>query len=206
MKSALFVPPHSPILTRVAVPVDLSEIGTPELDEIIATMFRVACGEQADRSVPVLVGLAAPQIGFSKRIILVDDAADGRGKKGNLQAYINPQITWSSQRTTDWYEGCYSTSRVCGIVTRSHMVKFQALDVSGKRVQRGFVGYAARIAKHELDHLDGREFVNYVTDDNNLHWVEETEFPVYRDKEAWRDWPCKCSRARWLAIKNGTGT
>ncbi|MGE5042102.1 MAG: peptide deformylase, partial [Candidatus Levyibacteriota bacterium] len=71
----------------------------------------------------------------------------------------------------------------------------------GKEVEEEYSGYTARIFQHEIDHLDGKEFTTHIIDDNNLHWVKDNEFPIYRDKEAWRTWPYKCSRKKWEQIK-----
>jgi peptide deformylase len=196
-----FVPPNNSILNKIADDVDITKILSPEISDLIEQMLNVAYGEQTDRSKPVLVGLAAPQIGISKRIILVDVGADGHGGVSNLQVFINPKIIEYSKDHFEWYEGCYSTDRVCGIVSRPIKIKLSAYDKNGKKIKREYSGYNARIFQHEIDHLNGKEFVTHITNDNNLHWVEEDQFPLYRDKEAWRSWPNKCSRQKWLSIK-----
>lgn len=196
-----FVSPDNPILTKIAQPIESSAISNKETNQIIEEMLNVAYGEQKDRSKPVLVGLAAPQIGISKRIILVDTGADGKGKVSNLEVFINPEITFFSKDKIEWYEGCYSTDRVCGIVSRSSTVRVKALERNGVKIERKYSGYVARIFQHEIDHLNGKEFVSHITDDSKLHWVEKNEFPMYRDKEAWRNWSKKCSRERWNKIK-----
>jgi len=68
-------------------------------------------------------------------------------------------------------------------------------------VEEEYSGYTARIFQHEVDHLDGKEFTTYITDDKKLHWVEEEEFPAYRNQEGWRHWPHKCPRQKWERIK-----
>jgi len=67
-----FVLPNDPILTRIAEKIDPKDIHSAEFKKTIEEMFLVAFGEQKDVAKPLLVGLAAPQIGISKRIILVD--------------------------------------------------------------------------------------------------------------------------------------
>src|SRR3989338_10628590 len=91
-----FEPPHSIILTQIAPEVRIPEISAVQIQSLIEDMLAIAYGEQEDRKKPVLVGLAAPQIGISKRIILVDIGADGHGKISNLRVYINPEIIWKS--------------------------------------------------------------------------------------------------------------
>jgi peptide deformylase len=197
-----FVPPNSLILIQKAHEVTLEEIDSGEIDVAIEKMFGVGYGEQEDVQKPVLVGLAAPQIGIDKRIILVDIAAEGRGNTGSLNVYLNPEVIWQSEEENEWYEGCYSTDRVCGIVSRPTKVKIKALNRKGKSVEEAYEGYTARIFQHEIDHLNGKVFIDHIIDDDKLHWVEKDEFPQYRDKQEWRTWPHKCSRQKWEALKS----
>ncbi len=202
MNVTSFVKPNDPILVKTAEPIPQDRITSSETKQIIEKMLDVAYGEQADREKPLLVGLAAPQIGISKRIILVDVVAQGKGKIGDLKVFINPEIAYRSEDVSEWYEGCFSTDRVCGIVSRPKIVRIKAFLRDGKQVEEEYSGYTARIFQHEIDHLNGKEFVSHITDDNKLHWVEEDEFPQYRNQEAWRNWPNKCPRPKWEQIKS----
>ena len=190
-----FAAPNDPVLVKTAEKIPVKAIASFKTKKIIEKMLAFAYPEQSDRKRPVLVGLAAPQVKLSKRIILVDVKADGYGKVGDLRVYINPEITWKSKEQTEWYEGCFSTDRVCGIVSRPTKVKVKAYNPETHE------GYVARIFQHEIDHLNGKEFVGHITDDEKLHWVEDGQFPEYRDKEAWRSWPVKCPRERWEKTK-----
>ena len=196
-----FVRPDDPILIRVADAIDSKDLKSPEITSDIEKMLSVAYGEQEDRQKPVLVGLAAPQIGISKRIILVDAVADGKGVVGDLRVYLNPEIIWQSDEEEEWYEGCFSTSRVCGIVSRPKSIKIKAYNRDGFLVEEEYSGYTARIFQHEIDHLNGTEFVSHITDDSKLHWVEKAEFPEYRNNEGWRTWSKLCPRGKWEQIK-----
>jgi peptide deformylase len=195
------VKPNDPILIKKALAIPVSEITTDTTQIIIEKLLNIAYGEQKDRTKPVLVGLAAPQAGISKRIILVDTGADGHGGVSNLQVFINPEIIKFSTEKQEWYEGCFSTDRVCGIVERPKSVTVHAYNRQGEIIENQYIGYIARIFQHEIDHLNGIEFVSHITNDDNLHWVEDDEFPLYRDKEAWRNWPRKCPRSDWEKIK-----
>lgn len=197
----MFLKPNDPSLTKISEDISAAQISSEETQEIINTMLKVAYGEQKDQKKPIMVGLAAPQIGILKRIILVDVAANGKGKVGDLRIYINPEITWSSKQKGEWYEGCYSTGRVCGIVSRAVSVKIEGFNLDGKLVKEKYSGYAARIFQHEINHLNGIRFPDLIKNPNKLHWVKKSEFPLYRDKEAWRNWPKKCSFEKWKRIK-----
>lgn len=198
-----FLEPNDPHLRESAKEIPQDEINSENIKKVIKTMLKVAYGKQKDNNKPIMVGLAAPQIGISKRIILVDVKADGRGRVGNLKIYINPKITWQSKRKGEWYEGCYSTGKICGIVSRPTSIKIQAFTLThpwaisprmvwkAKLVEEKWTGYIARIFQHEIDHLDGKLFMDHIQNPNHLHLVEKDEFPLYRNKQAWRHWPKK---------------
>lgn len=196
-----FLAPSDPLLNKVSEAIDPKDIQSHETKNDIEEMLATAYGEQKEHDKPLLVGLAAPQIGISKRIILVDVVADGKGKVGGLHLFINPEIIWKSEEQEEWYEGCFSTSRVCGIVERPLKIKVRYQNKEGETLEEEYSGYTARIFQHEIDHLDGREFVSRITDDEKLHWVEKEEFSKYRNEGAWRNWPNKCTRKKWREIK-----
>jgi peptide deformylase len=196
-----FAYPNDPILLKKAEMIPVDEITSSKTAKIIERMLAKAHPEQGDKSKPILVGLAAPQVKISKRIILVDVKAEGHGVVGDLRVYINPKIIWKSKDKEEWYEGCYLTDRVCGIVSRPKTIKIRAYNKEGNRVGEKHSGYVARIFQHEIDHLNGIEFVSHIRNDDKLHWVEEDEFPVYRNSEGWRKWPKKCPREKWEKIK-----
>lgn len=201
---AKFLKPNDPLLTKVAKKIPSAEFNSPEIKKISSLMLKTISGEQKGHKKGV--GLAAPQIGISKRIILVDVKANGKGPVGDLRIYINPEIVWRSKREGEWYEGCFSTGNVCGIVSRPISIKIQAFVLTPQGWSLEFAkekwsGYVARIFQHEIDHLDGKVFVDHIKDPEKLHWVKESEFPLYRDKKAWKNWPTKCSSDKWQKIK-----
>ncbi|MBI2314670.1 peptide deformylase [Candidatus Daviesbacteria bacterium] len=203
----LFLKPSDPILTKKAEEIPQDQIDSENTRESIKTMLDVAYGQQQDKKKPIMVGLAAPQIGISKRIILVDIKANGKGKVGDLRIYINPKITWPSKEKEEWYEGCYSTGNICGIVSRPASIKIHAFTSSFPHRKwecslKKYHGYTARIFQHEIDHLNGKVFVDYIKDPDRLHWVSKKEFAFYRNQEAWRNWPRKCSLKKWRQIKS----
>jgi peptide deformylase len=195
------VPPNSEVLNQTAAEVPLRDISTPEIQDLIDQLYRVASGRQGDAKYPTMVGLAAPQIGVSKRIVLIGVDAGGGGEKPDLREFINPVITTSSEEMEDGREGCFSTSRVCGVVSRARDVTIEAYDRTGKQFTLELSGFPARVAQHEIDHLDGIRFPDRISDDAKLHWVEEDEFGDYRLH--WQNWPTHCSRDKWLSIKTG---
>jgi peptide deformylase len=110
------------------------------------------------------VGLAAPQVGISKRIIVVDV---GEG----LIELVNPVLVrnYGSETAT---EGCLSIPGIVGEVTRAEKVVVNGLDGKGRRVEIVAEGLLARALQHELDHLDGVLFIDKAT---NLRHIEEDD-------------------------------
>ena len=100
------------------------------------------------------VGLAAPQVGILKRVVVVDI---GEG----LIKLINPEIIDQKGEQQD-YEGCLSTPGIIGEVNRPNWVKVKALNENGKNVELEGTGLLARVFCHEIDHLAGTLFINKV--------------------------------------------
>lgn len=194
-----FVAPNDPVLIKIAKDVkDLQSLAT---QETIEQMLAVAYGNRKDRTKPTVVGLAAPQIGISKRIIAVDVGAEKHGGLSDLRIYINPEILWKSVSLEEWCEGCWSTDRVCGAVSRPKSIKIKGYTTDGNRIIEKYNGYVARIFQHEIDHLNGKEFVSHISDDAKLHWVQEDQWLDYKQNEGWRNWKYKCPRDKWYKIK-----
>jgi|SRR5579863_2914641 len=99
------------------------------------------------------VGLAAPQVGSTQRLLVMDPSA---GKDGNqLRTLVNPQIIDVSEGTMTGEEGCLSIPGVKLTVRRYSWVTVEYLDLEGKQHKEAFIDWAARIVQHEIDHLDG---------------------------------------------------
>lgn len=200
----MILEPSSPILTKVAEDVPPSEIQSKEIQTIIDEMFSIASGARdGDGNKRKMVGLAAPQVGISKKIILVDVGVDATRKElGEIKAYINPKIIWRSEELEEGREGCFSIdTHVTGIVPRSTAIKISAFDRNGTPVVEEHFGFTARIFQHEVDHLHGMRFPDRMGEKGILHWVEEEEFPSYR--ENWKTWPRRCPYSTWLAMREG---
>jgi peptide deformylase len=133
-----------PVLRRRAAPV---ESVTPEIRRLAADMVDTMYDE-------VGIGLAAPQVGISMRLMVVGDE-EGRG----VQVLVNPAIT-AQGGTVTAEEGCLSLPGIFAHVTRSEWVTLQAQDLEGQPVAMTARGLRARVFQHELDHLDGVLFID----------------------------------------------
>ena len=104
------------------------------------------------------VGLAATQIGVDQRVIVIDLSA-GR-EPGHFMALINPEVTSSSKEMECDEEGCLSVAGVREQVSRAKRIKLRAFDTQSKVVTIEAEDMLARAIQHELDHLDGRLFLD----------------------------------------------
>lgn len=209
-----FVPPESEILNQEseAVPLIVGQEISDEIFEIIDDMLKCAGAQQEDETKPYLVGLAAPQIGKLKRIILVDVGAGGKGSSSKqLRVFINPEIIPTSGEEEEYYEGCYSTGNVYGIVPRAKSIKVHAYSIKiedGKIVDRHvteiveeYSGFVARIFQHEIDHLDGIRFPDRIDPnelDKKLFFVRPDQMPKFRAN--WETWPISGAE-EWERVK-----
>lgn len=99
------------------------------------------------------VGLAAPQVGINKRILVMDPSACL--KSGNFKVLVNPKITWSSHEVEVFTEGCLSIPGMSSDIIRPVAIDVEYQDVVGQTHCCTFTGFPARIVQHEIDHLDG---------------------------------------------------
>lgn len=134
-----------PVLRRVSHPAKEVNDSIRKLMENMAETMYNAKG----------VGLAAPQVGINKRVIVVDI---GEG----LYKLVNPEIV-SSSGIQDGPEGCLSVPNVIGNVKRSEHIKVKALDENGNIVIIEASGFLARAFQHEIDHLNGIIFTDKAT-------------------------------------------
>ena len=119
------------------------------------------------------VGLAAPQIGKSIRLITVhipEDEEDGIEETSLM--LLNPEIVKASGEQTG-AEGCLSMPGIAGNVTRAWNVTVKALDMENRPVRIKADGYLAVALQHEIDHLDGILFTDRIEDKQNDLWIVE---------------------------------
>jgi len=110
------------------------------------------------------IGLAGPQINIMKRIIVWDHQWVTKKKKyENLHVMINPEVIHSSEEDIGLYENCLSIPEVAGSVYRPKEVTVRYVDTDFETKEEIFDGTSARVIQHEIDHLDGKLFVNQMT-------------------------------------------
>ena len=116
------------------------------------------------------IGLAAPQVGRTERLFVVDVSAlvedgrlDGAEVPPQPMVFVNPEITWESDMETDYEEGCLSIPDIREKVWRPDAVRVAYRDAAFAPQELLAEGMLARVIQHELDHLDGVLFVDHIT-------------------------------------------
>ena len=140
-----------PRLRRVAEPVEAIDEGLRALAaDMLATMYE-APG----------IGLAATQLGVMRRMFVMDCA--GKDEPPQPMVLLNPEIVWRSEESETSEEGCLSIPDVYEEVTRAERVRVRWLGLDGEVHEREFGERWAVCAQHEIDHLDGRLFIDYLS-------------------------------------------
>ncbi len=111
------------------------------------------------------LGLAAPQIGISKRVIAFRNRNfDEKGRLTSDQecdVLINPRITQTRGEPVKGTEGCLSCPDIQVEISRFPEIKVRAFDLQGRKINKRYTNFLARIVQHEMDHLDGKLIVDY---------------------------------------------
>ncbi len=166
---------EQPVLRTKAKKVKKIDASTQKLiDDMIETM-KDAPG----------VGLAAPQVGVSLRVLVVETPEDEDDPQGGTQLQlINPEILKMDGEQVG-EEGCLSIPGYVGIVKRAHDVTVKALNRKGKEVKVKARGYLARILQHEIDHLDGVLFTDRLESPSHLFRLGENHerIPVFEEQQ-----------------------
>ena len=136
-------------LKQIALPVD-------SFDSSLQAMLTDL--EDTLDEAPGCVGIAAPQIGVSLRVVMTDVEQSRGGRYGRL-ILINPEII-SRQGQVSGREGCLSVPDYTGNVLRAEQVTVHAHDRQGRHHSYEFSGFEARVVQHEIDHLDGLLFLD----------------------------------------------
>ncbi|MBL9058691.1 MAG: peptide deformylase [Mangrovicoccus sp.] len=141
-----------PRLRKLAEPVaDLSDALRQLADDMLETMYD-APG----------VGLAAPQVGVSSRLIVMDCVKEEGAARQPMQMF-NPEVIAASDTLRVYEEGCLSIPEQYAEVTRPAEVTVRWIDRDGREQRQDFAGLWATCVQHEIDHLDGKLFIDYLT-------------------------------------------
>ena len=150
MKRNILIHPD-PRLKKVCAPVaDITDDLRKLADDMLETMYD-APG----------IGLAAPQIGVLDRLIVIDCVKE-EGETPRPLVMFNPEIVASSDEQNTYEEGCLSIPEQFADVTRPKLVQVRWIDMNGNEQEQEMDGLWATCVQHEIDHLDGKLFIDYL--------------------------------------------
>ncbi len=115
------------------------------------------------------IGLAAVQVGIMQRIVVIDlqerelEDDEPREAARDPRAFINPELTWLSEETSSYNEGCLSIPEQYAEVTRPTRCRVTWLDTTGERHEAEFDGLMSTCMQHEIDHLNGVLFIDHIS-------------------------------------------
>lgn len=133
------------------------ELEQGEISKVAKEMFLVMYAAEG-------VGLAAPQVGINKRLMVYNPSGDKK-KWLDEVVMVNPQIVEFSEAKDVEQEGCLSFPDMSGDVERSKWIKVEAQTLKGKKIKKRFKGWEARIFQHEYDHLDGTVYIDRLNEE-----------------------------------------
>ena len=173
-----------PVLRQPARPLSEEEIHSPEVRHLIESM------RDTLRDAPG-VGLAAPQVGFGLQLAIIEDRAEYQqgitqeqlAERGRIplpfQVIVNPKLTIIDPTPRLFFEGCLSVSGFTALVPRAAKVRVEGLDEKGEPLLIEAEGWHARIVQHEIDHLQGKLYLDsmlprsFMTTTNQAHFWKD---------------------------------
>jgi peptide deformylase len=161
-----------PILRRIAEPVDQKEVKAGKFDGLVIDLIDTMRDYRG-------VGIAAPQVGVSARIFVIEVTADNERYPGRgefpVTTFINPEVTLLGERDGFSPEGCLSIPDFRGVARRFSGVQVKALDQDGESFEMKLDGFPAIVVQHEFDHLGGHLFIDRRWSDAALGYEAETD-------------------------------
>lgn len=159
-----------PTLREVAPQVPVEFIGSDDFNRLIEDMEDTLHDYGG-------VGLAAPQIDVRMRIAVIE-IPGGASRYGDLEpmpfsVFVNPHITVLDATTAGNWEGCLSVPGLRGWVDRPQHIQVDYLDAQAQPQREEITGFTATVFQHEFDHLDGRLYIDHITDTTKLVFEEE---------------------------------
>ncbi len=160
----------NPLLRRVARDLDPAELDTPAIRRLAEDMVDTMHHEDG-------IGIAAPQVGESLQLAVIEIASSSPRYPGHesfaLHYFVNPRITVLDPVEQGFWEGCLSVPNLRGYVERPRRIRVDYLDLDAHPRTVEAEGFLATVLQHELDHLQGKLFVDRVRDTTRLATLED---------------------------------
>ncbi len=145
---------------------EIKEFGTDSLRNAVYNMSETMIDYNG-------IGLAAPQVHLSKRIIVVRNPDNDDNEKIQITPLINPVFRPLSDEKEDEWEGCLSIPGMQGLVRRYKKINYYGFDIDGNKIENDAEGLHARVVQHEIDHLDGILYTNRLADKKAFGFEKE---------------------------------
>jgi peptide deformylase len=158
-----------PVLRQVAREVPVELIETADVQRFVRDLRDTMVEYEG-------VGLAAPQVFESIRIFaMISGSEESTALRRPATVWINPQLYFPTPEEVEGWEGCLSIPDLRGLVMRRRVVEVSGFDETGKAHRIRYEGFPAIVAQHENDHLDGKVFLDRMTDFSSLSFLREFE-------------------------------
>jgi len=159
-----------PTLRKPARRLEARELASPEMGRLVNDMIDTLNDSGG-------IGLAAPQIDEPVRLAIIE-IGGGPGRYGDVPAmpltvFVNPTIEVVDPKAAGYWEGCLSVPGLRGYVERPQFVRVSYQDLNGKKHVLELKGFLATVFQHEFDHLDGKLYIDRMTDPTKLVFEEE---------------------------------
>ena len=162
----------NPILRKKSKKLSKEEITSSEIKTLIQDMWETMEASGG-------IGLAAPQIGVSIQLAIIKIPSDSKrypqAEKSKEYIIINPKITYLTQETQGFWEGCLSLPGLRGYVERPKKIKVDYLDQGARSSSIVLEGFLATVFQHELDHLFGNLYIDHIKDMSLLSYESELD-------------------------------
>ena len=160
----------NPVLRKEAEDLTKEEILSEDTRDLLQDMLDTMKAESG-------IGIAAPQIGVSKKVALISVPSDSEryteAEESPMLFIFNPKITVLDDEVQGFWEGCLSVPGLRGFVERPRKVQIDFLDMNAQEQSIVVEGFLATVFQHELDHLFGKLYVDRITDMSKLTYNEE---------------------------------
>jgi peptide deformylase len=167
----------SPVIRERAA--EVTDFHDPQLHALIDDLFATVALENG-------MGIAAPQVSVSRRIIILSPKPNARYSYAPTlepTAMINPEMTWSSSEMDKDWEGCLTVPRIRGLVPRHRAIRVHYQTREGVQEETEYDGFLARVFQHEVDHLDGLVFLDRVESTKDLVTEQEWQKIISQSRQ-----------------------
>ena len=166
---------------------------TDDIIQLSDDMIAAALDWEDSRPHEISAALAAVQVDALKRLVIVRSDFDNKSTR-EFMTLINPEVVKYEGEIVADYEGCLSVQHIYGKVPRHTKVRIKAMDLDGNEVRFKAEGFLARVLQHEIDHCNGKVFIDHIKDKTDAFYMLDEKGELTRSEERRVGKEC---RSRW---------